>query len=265
MSGTVTVPGVSSNISLSFTGTANLGLANQIANALAQASADSTLTTVDYDGGSSIPVLPSGSTEELVLSPTVSGSITVPAAASGVTEVLVIQNNLPITIHGSPGLEIIGDGANVTIIDPAIIDLGDNGSTTNTDSVTVTQANSPYIVTMRTGTESVFASGSGTIFGGSKTDLIDLANAGFGTSNVVVTEGSDTVYGGDGAATVTNQSTATNSLDVGGNGSFIVNDLGIGDTIAADSKVVDDGNPCHQRAASWLQWTDVVTVAAGPR
>src|SRR5208282_50318 len=119
-----------------------------------------------------------------------------------------------------PGLEVIGGAANVTVIDPTYIDLGADGSTTNTDLVSVTQADTPYVVTMRAGTETVFASGSGTIFGGPKTDLIDLANAGVGTSNLVVSEatgGGDTVYGGLGSVTIQNISTS-DSLDIGGGG-----------------------------------------------
>src|SRR5208283_35900 len=170
LSGSVTVPGVTStpSITLSFIGTANLGLAQQIASALAAAQTGATLDVANYTGGA-LPPVPSGdTTQELVLSPTVSGAAVVPAAASGVTEVLVLQNTNPVTVYGSPGLEVIGGAANVTVIDPTYIDLGADGSTTNTDLVSVTQADTPYVVTMRAGTETVFASGSGTIFGGPK-------------------------------------------------------------------------------------------------
>jgi hypothetical protein len=81
MSGTVTVPGVgNSTLSLSFVGSANLGLAHQISNALAQAASSSTLDVVNYTGGP-VPVVPAGDTLELVLNTAVAGQITVPAAA----------------------------------------------------------------------------------------------------------------------------------------------------------------------------------------
>jgi Ca2+-binding RTX toxin-like protein len=212
---------------LTFAGTANLGLAHQIANALAAASSSSALTIVNYTGGSTIPPVTSG-TEELVLNATVTGAVTVPAAASGVSEVLVLPENdtNPVTIYGTPNLSIIGGGSNVTIIDPAVIDIGTNSTITSADAVTVTAADGPYTVAMGTGNESVVASGSGTIF------LQGLA----GSTNIVsASAGSDTIYSGVGSSTIQNTSTEVGGLDFGSSGAFYVEDSGTGDTIAAGS------------------------------
>jgi hypothetical protein len=216
-------------------------LAHQIANALAAAGGSSTLDVVPYSGGP-LPPVPSGDTiQELVLSPTVSGVVSVPAAASGVTEVLVIQNTQPITVYGAPGLEILGSTANVTIIDPTIIDLAANGSSTNTDSVTLTAADTLFSVAMRAGHETVVAQGggSGTINGGSVADLINLtADSG----NILVVSdaagggepaGSDTLYAGSGSTTIDNMSVGGGERDVGGSGNLLVNDAGSADTISA--------------------------------
>jgi len=238
MSGTVTIPGVgTSSLTLTFAGTANIGLAEQIANALAQASKNDTLDVVNYTTGATIPTPPSGSTVELVLSSTVSGSISIPPAPSGVTEVLVVNNTAPITINGSPGLEIIGGGAaNVTIIDPTIIDFSFNAVTSMTDAVTVTAADGTFNVAMRAGDESVVVQGpyAGTIAGGSQTDNINLTGA---TGNILVltqaSVGGDVVDAGGGTTTIQNLPSALGALDVGAAGLLFVNDLGTDDQIAA--------------------------------
>jgi hypothetical protein len=233
MSGNVTVPGTGgSTVSLSFTGTANLGLAQQISNALAAAATDGTLDVLDYTGGSTVPTQPPGTTELLILSPTITGSITVPAAASGVTEVLVVDNTSPITIYGNSNLTIVG-GVNVTVIDPTVIDLGGSATTTTADAVTVTAADSPYTVALGFGAESITALGSGTIYGGADTDLINLT--GSSGANLVVTESAvgDTVFAGTGSTTVQNESGAAHARDVGGAGNFYVQDAGTDDVISA--------------------------------
>jgi len=242
MSGTVTVPGVSSStLTLSFVGTANLGLAQQISNALAQASGSSKLDVVNYTGGP-VPVLPSGDTLELVLNSSVVGSITVPPPALGVAEVLVLQNTAPLTISGSPGLEIIGqvigDGGNVSVIDPTIVDFSFNAASANTDAVTVQAADLSFDVAMRAGNESVevLGGGSGTIYGGSAADNINLTAA---TGDIlVVTQasvGGDNVFAGAGTTTIQNLPSAIGALDEGGSGALFVNDLGLNDQIVAGS------------------------------
>ncbi len=232
MSGSVTVPGPTSPIHLTFTTPLNISLADQIALALAEAAANHTLTVVDFTSGATIPTLPSGSTEELVLSPTVSGSITVPAAASGVVEVLVLQNSQPITIHGAPGLEILGGDQHVTIVDPTIIDLANDGLTTNTDAVTVTAADSPYEVAMRAGSETVVGLGSGTIAGGVGSNLINVSGAGVGTNNLIISQGfNDVITAGAGSVTV--DATGARALIQGGAGSLSVDDTGLADSIYA--------------------------------
>jgi hypothetical protein len=166
----ISLPGVGrTTLSFTFSGSANAGLARAIADALYAASVGGTLSITSYTGGINLPVVPSGNTQELVLAPSVTGSVTVPAPAPGVSQVLVISNTQPVTIHGSPSLQIIGGGPDdVYISDPASIILADQGDdTTLADLVSVTAADSNYTVAMRAGNETVYSSGSGTISGGS--------------------------------------------------------------------------------------------------
>jgi Ca2+-binding RTX toxin-like protein len=246
-------------------------LADQIAAALAEAAASGTLTVVDYTGGSSIPTLPPGSTEELVLSPTVSGSITIPAAASGVVEILVLQNSQPITIHGAPGLEILGGEANVSVPDPTIIDLANDGLTTNTDAVTVTSADSPYEVAMRAGSETVVGLGSGTIGGGTGANLINVSGAGVGTNNLIISQGfNDVITAGAGSVTV--DATGARALIQGGSGSLTVDDTGLADSIyaaAGDAAVTTGGLDALVLGSSGVLTVNAAggvgdTVAFGP-
>jgi Ca2+-binding RTX toxin-like protein len=274
MSGSITVPGTGSTpnpISLKFTTPYNISLADQIALALAEAAASHTLTVVNYTGGPSIPTLPPGSTEELVLSPTVSGSITVPAAASGVTEVLVITNSQPLTIHGTPGLEILGGDKNLTIIDPTVIDYADNGLTTNTDAVTVTSADSPYEVAMRAGSETVVGLGSGTIGGGVGANYINLSGAGVGTNNLVLSQGfHDRITAGGGSVTV--DASGSHAIIQGGAGDLSIDDTGLANTVwaaAGNAAVTTGGLDALVLGSSGLLTVNAAggvgdTVAFGP-
>jgi hypothetical protein len=231
MSGsTVTIPGVSgSTLSLPFVGSANIGLAQQISNALAAASASSHLDVVNYTGGA-LPVVPGGDTIlELVLSSSVSGSITVPAAASGVSEVLIVSNTQALTIHGSGSLSIIGGGpGSLDIIDPGIIDVGAGIGPTGMVSMTFTSADSPYQVAMGQGFETVNGQGTGTITGGTGPDAINTSGTG---PNVIFVPGPNATIsaGSTGGDTVTATGFAA-SID-GAAGTLTVNDQGYLDTI----------------------------------
>jgi len=222
MSGSsVTIPGVSgSSLSLSFVGSANLGLATQIANALAAAASANTLDVVSYSGGP-LPAIPSGDTTlELVLSSSISGQITVPAAPSGVAEFLVVNNTQALTIHGSPALQLIGGGpGSLTIDDPAIVDIGASVGSTGTVVMTFSTADSPYQVAMGQGFETVNSQGSGTITGGTGPDVINVSTTG---SNNVIEAGSD--------GTTINAAGFASSID-GSNGALTVNDSGYLDSI----------------------------------
>jgi len=222
MSGSsVTVPSATSGvpITLTFVGSANIGLANQISGALLAASNAHTLDVIEPYSGGAVPVAPSGTTiEELVLSSSTSGSITVPAAASDIQEVLVVSNTQAITIHGSSGLSIVGGGPGaLTIDDPALIDIGGNIGSTGTVSVTFTAADSPYLLAMGQGFETVNAQGSGTITGGTGPDVVNVTGP-----NDVITAGSD--------GTTVNASGFASSIN-GGLGTLSVNDSGYLDTI----------------------------------
>ena len=132
-------------VAMTFHGSLNAAVAQQIADSVDAASANGTLSFATYSGGGSLPTVASGFTQEVILPPTLSGSVTIPAATAGAQQLLVLTNTAPITIHGSPNLQIIGGGPNnVTIVDPASIVLADNGGTSPTDAVTVTASDSPY-------------------------------------------------------------------------------------------------------------------------
>jgi len=220
-SGSVTVPGGGgSTLSLSFVGTANLGLAQQISNALAQAASSSTLTVDSSYTGGAVPVLSAGDTLELLLASNVGGSITVPAAASGVAEFLVVHNTQALTIHGSSSVSIVGGGPGaLTIDDPNVVDIGTNIGSTGTVSMTFTPADSPYQIAMGQGFETVNAGGSGTITGGTGPDVINVTGP-----NDIVESGS--------AGTTVNAVGFAASID-GSSGAMNVNDGGYLDTITA--------------------------------
>jgi len=268
MSGTVTVPGVSgSTVALSFVGTANIGLAQQIANALAAAKTAGTLIVDENYTGGALPSVPAGDTLELILATSVSGVVSVPAAPPGVSEVLVLpfgpgtgdETGDPnaVTISGSPALTIMGGGpGSLTIQDPNSFVVGEGVGPTDSVTATFTLADSPYFVAMGQGFETVFAQGTGTINGGPGTDFIDVTGAsntvfaGTGTTTVDtnsfksdVVGGSasvlsvldtgflDTVAAGSGTTNVT--ASGSSLIALGGSGSLSVDDKGVFDTIAA--------------------------------
>jgi len=181
----------------------------------------------------------------------VTGSVTVPAPAPGVSQVLVISNTQPLTIHGSPGLQIIGGGPDdVYIVDPASIILADQGGQINyADLVSVPAADSPYLIGMRDGNETVFGSGSGTIVGGLVKNLINVQGA--TGSNLIISEGSggDTVFTGSGATTIEATTSAVGGLYIDGTGSFTDIDMGLLDTITAS-----DASVQRSRRAAARRW-----------
>ncbi len=236
MSGSsVTVPGVSSGstLTLSFVGSANMGLATQIANALAAASGGSTLFVTAYTGGA-IPVAPGGTTvEELLLSPALSGSVSVPAGASGIADVLIVANTQPITIHGNANLSIVGGGPGpLDIIDPNLIAVGASIGAIGSAAVTVTAADSPYQVAMGPGFESVTGQGSGTIGGGVGTNYINV-EAETGANLVNLVGSGDTVLAGSGAFTTSVNAAGYQGQVDGEGGPLVVKEQGYQDTISA--------------------------------
>jgi len=226
MSSSLTVPGANgSTLTLPFQGAANVGLAQQIANALAAANSSGTLDVVLYTGGPLPSPIPQGDTLELVLAASVSGSITVPAAPGGVPEFLVLPGNDPnaITINGSSNLTIIGGGpGSLSISDPNVIDVGAGIGSAGTASATVSATDSPYIVAMGPGFETVVAEGSGTI------------NAGVGTNFIDVTGGFDTVVA-LGTTTVDTASFKTDVSAAADSGPLSVDDTGFLNTVTAGS------------------------------
>jgi Ca2+-binding RTX toxin-like protein len=254
MSGSITVPGSASTPTLSFVGSSNVGLAQQIAASLAAAATSGLLEVINYTGGSTIPTETPGTTEELAYSPTVPGSITIPAAASGVNEVLVVDNTAPVTIHGNPSVSILG-GTNVTIIDPNFVGLGGIVTTTAADAVTITAANSGSTISMGYGNESVVAlSSADTIFGGSDTagnfylqdaGTDDVIVTGFGNASVTAAGSGAVVFGNTGPVYVDAAGGAGNTVDFGvGGGTFLSSSASSADTIFAGvaSVTVNAGN-----------------------
>src|SRR4051812_48204079 len=125
MSGSVTVPGAhSSTITATFDNSSNFGLAQQIADALAAAGKDGSLSVTSVHGKSPIPNPISGELNELILGDVPGGQVTIPSASPGY--VVVLQNEHPLTITGGPNTTIFGGaGGGVTVNDPAAIVLAE--------------------------------------------------------------------------------------------------------------------------------------------
>ena len=223
----VTVPGTSTPISQTFDNTQNNATAQQIANAIAQANNDSTLFIATYSG-STTPTVPAGDVGELI----VDGSpgytnVTVPSSYS-----YVVTNNTtsnPITIHGTASTSIIGGDGTVTVIDPAVIALG-NGN----NIVALTPSDAPYTASMGDGDNTVYAGGSGTVSGGTGSNQL---NAGYGTgSNLLIAQGTDdTVVAGLSGGITSVESSGSNTLVFGNSGAMTLTLTGAAATVAAGS------------------------------
>src|SRR5579864_45400 len=165
MASSVTVPGPGgSTITQTFGNTFNQQLAQSISNALQAALSASNLFIQTTSGGLA-PTNTSGKVGELLIEPNTTSGVTVPASAN---YSFVIDNSAgPDTIYGSPGLSIMGGGGAHTIVDPAVITLGDttSGSTNN-----ITISGSGDNVAVGNGTNTLTGTGSGTMSGGTGTN-----------------------------------------------------------------------------------------------
>ena len=218
----VTVPGPgNSTITQTFSNEFNLALAQNIAAALAAASAAGSLDIQTTDGSSALPPVAPGKIGELVIEPG-TATTTIPASA-GYSFVVDLASGD--TIFGSPALSIMGGSGNShTIVDPAIITLGDG-----TNVVTVSGAGDN--VAVGNGLDTLTGIGSGTISGGTGTDDFILQG-----SYVVNSQGkNDTISAGDGAVTVNALAAGVGALAITGDGKFTGHIAGTSDTVLGSS------------------------------
>jgi Ca2+-binding RTX toxin-like protein len=256
----VTIPGSgSSTITETFGSQANQQLAIQIGNALASASAGGVLTVTTVPGGGNVPLPPAalgaGGVNELVIN--AAGSYTIPAATAGAPDYVVVIDPTTtggVTIHGASDSSIWGGNANVTIVDPAVIALGEEAG-----NAVVTINGSNDVLAGNNLNDTLTAAGvAGSIAGGTGTNLfVDL-----GANDTISAQGtSDTIFGGPGSATIQllgasifnngtpdpdhNGTTLTalpgarNALVVGGKGALTVTDAGTGDAITGGKGALD--------------------------
>jgi hypothetical protein len=247
MSGSVSVPGPGgSTITQTFSNAFNNALAKSIADALANAANTGELRVRSYDGTGAIPTPVSGKTNELVLDLPANSIVTVPAGYA----YLIDNSPGPDTIYGNPGLSIMGGLGSHTIIDPAVIALGDS----NTVTVTGVGDN----VAVGNGTNVITGTGSGTLSGGTGNDtFIEKGGAsylinsnGFGDT-IRAADGGTTVnssgplasiVGGGGSLTASvsgGTSSTTGSLVVGGGGLLTVTVTGAYDSVSAGRAAAD--------------------------
>jgi Ca2+-binding RTX toxin-like protein len=186
----------------------NLALAQSISDALAAALHvnDLLVTPITVSGGT-IPPASTDFTNELYIAPSVTGGITVPSGYQFVVD----DSAGPDTIFGSPGLSIIATGGDHTIVDPAVISLGDTSSG-SINVVTVSGAGDN--VAVGNGSNTITGTGSGTMSGGTGTNLFIES---IGGTYFVNSQGlRDTVQGGDGGTTV--NSSGLGAVILGGGG-----------------------------------------------
>ena len=237
MSGTsVTVPGSGgSSIKETFSSTQNFILANQIADALAQASKGAGLIKTSAVQGDPVPPPPlntvPGGINELIVN--FGGDYTIPAGTQDHPDYVVVLNNAQdVTIHGAANTTIWGGGpGKVTIVDPALITISEeagNATATLTGAGDVIAGNSLNdTITAAGSTETVFAGDGNNSLSASGDDDLIVGGTGFNTFSV--SGGSDTVDAqlGKAAATLSGSS----DVFLGGLGGFSVLDMGSGDFI----------------------------------
>jgi Ca2+-binding RTX toxin-like protein len=217
----VTVPGPNgTTITQTFSNAFNAQLAQSIADALAAAKAAGTLDVETTNGAGALPPVPAGKIGELVIEPGTT-SVTIPVS-SGYSFVVDLSSGD--TIFGSAGLSILGGdsvagvGSTHTLVDPAVIALGDGNNV-----VTLTGAGDNIAV--GNGNNTLTGTGSGTLTGGTGTD--DFIVVG---SYIVNSNGTkDTITAGDGAVTV--NAAGLGALATTGDGKFTGHISGTADTV----------------------------------
>jgi Ca2+-binding RTX toxin-like protein len=208
----VTVPGANNtHITNPYNTPYNLQVADQIASVLAVAKADQTLFAENYTGGA-LPSVPSGDVGEIAVTVTGASSIAVPA---GYTFTAVDQTVPgPVTISGGASLFIgnqnttyFGKGGSGTVS----IAAGDGNDLIALPTGTI------YEVGLGNGNDTVYGNGSGTVTGGTGSNLFFGDSAG-GTNEFNSYGSNDTIVAGAGAVSV--NSYGANPLVFGGSGSL---------------------------------------------
>ncbi len=264
----VTVPGPNkSTVTQAFGNTNNLLIAQQIANAIAAASAAGGLNVTVPGPGNTVPDPPpnsvTGGINELTI--TSGGVYSIPAGSAGSPDYLVVlDNTAPVTIFGSPNTSIWGGGSQVTVVDRvttlpsaggvdnAVITLSEGAGNAmvtltgaghklagNNQNDTITAAGNAESISAGTGNNLLFVSGSNdtvsaqgiATFQLGDSAFKDLAFAGKGATSISDAGTGDTLFGGSGQTSVT--TSGSDASVVGGSAELDVTDSGSGTSIAA--------------------------------
>ena len=226
----VTVPGQSgSTVTQTFGNTNNLLIAQQIAHAIAAASASGGLNITVPGGGNTVrnppPNSVTGGINELLI--TAGGVYSIPAGSAGSPDYLVVlnnNNNAPVTIFGSPNTSIWGGGSQVTIVDGAATAGGAD--------------NAVYTLSEGAGNAVVTLTGAGdTLAGNNQNDTLTAAGSNesisAGSNNSIVVNGTSDTVDALGLATVQLGATAVSDKVLAGPGATSIFDAGTGDTLLA--------------------------------
>jgi hypothetical protein len=236
----VTVPSGNGNqqTTLTFGNNLNLALAQNIANAIRAAQDNHDLFVGKVLPSGNVQPNDTGKIGELFITDSGGSTISVPASAN---YSFVVDNSLgPDTIFGSPNLSIMGGGGQHTIVDPAVIAMGDDNASggVNSDNITVTGAADD--VAVGNGTNTLTGTGSGTLSGGFGANTFIESLAG---SYLINSQGTqDNVVGGGGGTTV--NASGQNASVVGGDGALVANITGDAASLiggAAAAKVTASG------------------------
>ncbi len=232
MSDSVTVPGPhgSPAVDQTFGNLNNLSIANQIATAIAAASALGGLNTTVPGPGQTVPNPPSntvtGGVNELVI--TAGGSYHIPAGSPGAPDyVVVLDNTAPVTIFGSPNTSVWGGGSQVTIVDAATVTLSEGAG----NAVVMVSGAGDLLAGNNLNDTLTAAGNTESIAGGTGTNLLIAS----GANDTISAQGmNDTLVGGAGAATFQIGSVASNEAVLAGLGAIAITDAGTSDTIHGD-------------------------------
>ena len=252
----VTVPGTGgSEVTVVYNNTNNSLVAQQIADLLADANNKNSglslsITSVGGSGSVPPPVTTAGTVNELLLGTVTGGEVTVPSSGS-TGYVVVYDSNVPITIHGSPNTTVLGGSADITIIDPSNLVVGDVNASTpgGNDTLILTSADSKSSATGNDGNDTIVAAGSeDTITSGTGKNVLSST----GSTNVINSFGTDSIVSSGDAASITGSNlndtimaSGTSSTIVGGSGQNLISATGASNIISAKvgaDSIIASGN-----------------------
>jgi hypothetical protein len=203
--------------------------------------------SVSADGTGFATAVNGDTNEAVVTSPANSDTYSVPSGyqalyVGGSANVHLFDNTVGDAV-------LVGNSGNDTIVAGAVNDslVGGSGNNTlfggtgqiaivagNSDNLIGAPSGSTYAISVGGGSDTVYGDGSGTVTGGSGTDLLDVAGAGTSTSNLLISNGTaDTVVGGAGTTSI--QAHGSQALVFGGTGDLAVVTSGSNDTISAST------------------------------